>query len=56
MRFEFETAWRALRPGGVLVSHDIVANEAFSHFADAVDGEALQAQGTGLVGVVFKGS
>jgi predicted O-methyltransferase YrrM len=57
MAFEFETAWDALRPGGVLVSHDIAANAAFSDFTAAVSGEALLAQysgDAGLVGIVFK--
>jgi predicted O-methyltransferase YrrM len=56
MRFEFETAWRALRAGGVLVSHDIAANAAFSDFTAAVNADALLGQYAGLVGVVVKGS
>jgi predicted O-methyltransferase YrrM len=56
MRFEFETAWRALRPGGVLVSHDIGVNQAFSDFTAAVQAEPLLGQHAGLVGVVFKDS
>ena len=56
MRFEFETAWRALRRGGVLVSHDIAANAAFADFTAATNGEALVAQYAGLVGVVVKDS
>jgi predicted O-methyltransferase YrrM len=55
MRFELETAWRALRPGGVLVSHDIAANAAFSDFTAAVEREPLVGQHAGLVGVVLKG-
>jgi predicted O-methyltransferase YrrM len=33
MWFEFNEAWPALRPGGVLVSDDVNANDAFSRFA-----------------------
>jgi hypothetical protein len=57
MRFEFETAWSALRPGGALVSHDIQRNAAFADFAAAVSEEPLYArygEGTGLVGVLVK--
>ena len=56
MRFEFETGWRSLRPGGVLLSHDIVANAAFANFTATVNGEALVGQYAGLVGVVVKDS
>jgi hypothetical protein len=57
MRFEFETAWPALRPGGVLLSHDITMNAAFSDFAGAVRAEPLFAQyanSRGMVGVLVK--
>jgi len=33
MRFEFETAWAALRAGGVLAADDVNANTAFADFA-----------------------
>ena len=33
MRFEFETAWAALREGGVLAADDVSANTAFADFA-----------------------
>jgi predicted O-methyltransferase YrrM len=33
MRFEFETAWAALRAGGVLAADDVNANMAFADFA-----------------------
>jgi hypothetical protein len=33
MWFEFNQAWPVLRPGGVLLSDDVNANEAFSRFA-----------------------
>jgi predicted O-methyltransferase YrrM len=59
MRFEFETAWRALRYGGVLVSHDVRKNRAFADFAASTSAESLLAQftpGADPVGVVFKES
>jgi predicted O-methyltransferase YrrM len=59
MRFEFSTAWSALRPGGVLVSHDIEMNSAFAEFARTVDDEPLLARenpSSGLVGVLVKGA
>ena len=33
MTFEFDAAWRALRPGGVLAADDVTANDAFDRFA-----------------------
>jgi len=57
MRYEFETAWPALRSGGVLVSHDITMNAAFHDFAAAAPGEPLFVRypdGRGLVGVLVK--
>jgi predicted O-methyltransferase YrrM len=35
MRWEFETAWPRLAPGGLLVSDDVQANTAFSDFCRA---------------------
>lgn len=37
MAFEFEHAFRALRPGGALVADDVNANDAFGEFARAHD-------------------
>lgn len=37
MKEEFETAWRALRGGGVLISDDIQGNEAFLELARSED-------------------
>lgn len=34
MRFEFETAYLRLRPGGVLASHDVRLSSLFEQFAD----------------------
>ena len=59
MRFEFRTAWNALRPGGVLVSHDVEMNSAFAEFARTVSDEPLLARenaSSGLVGVLVKGA
>jgi hypothetical protein len=59
MRFEFTTAWRALRPGGVLVSHDVEMNSAFAEFAGSLSDEPLLARenaSSGLVGVLVKGA
>jgi predicted O-methyltransferase YrrM len=41
MRFEFDTAWDALRDGGVLVADDVNANSAFADFAAAHDREPI---------------
>jgi len=57
MRFEFETAWPTLRPGGALVSHDITWNAAFARFASSVPSDPLSARyegGTSMVGVLVK--
>jgi len=57
MLFEFETAWPAIRPGGVLVSHDITMNGAFRTFTDRVPGDPIFAQyegGGSVVGVLVK--
>jgi predicted O-methyltransferase YrrM len=59
MRFEFQTAWSALRPGGVLVSHDVEMTSAFAEFATTVSDEPLLARenpSSGLVGVLVKGA
>jgi hypothetical protein len=57
MAFEFETAWAVLRPGGVLVSHDVALNSAFAEFAAAVPADAFVAQPAPSgrpAGIVFK--
>ena len=33
MMFEFCTAWPVIKPGGLLLSHDVLWNNAFYHFA-----------------------
>jgi predicted O-methyltransferase YrrM len=33
MWFEFNAAWPALRPGGVLISDDVNSTQAFGQFA-----------------------
>jgi predicted O-methyltransferase YrrM len=42
MRFEFDTAWAALRDGGVLAADDVNANRAFADFAAAHDREPIE--------------
>ncbi len=39
MRREYELAWKYIRPGGVLCSHDILATNAFPRFVQAHRGE-----------------
>jgi len=41
MRFEFEHAWGALRPGGVLAADDVTQNAAFPDFAAAQDRDPI---------------
>jgi hypothetical protein len=38
MRFEYETAWPHIRPGGLLLSDDVGWNTAFADFANEVGG------------------
>jgi predicted O-methyltransferase YrrM len=57
MRYEFETAWPALRSGGILLSHDITMNAAFADFAATAPAEPLYARyddSRGLVGMLVK--
>jgi hypothetical protein len=57
MLFEFETAWPSIRPGGVLVSHDITMNRAFRTFTDRIPGDPIFAQyegGGSVVGILVK--
>jgi predicted O-methyltransferase YrrM len=42
MRFEFETAWAALRADGVLAADDVNANTAFADFAAARNREPIE--------------
>lgn len=59
VRFELETAWSALRPGGALVVDDIGHSLAFHGFTEAVAPSfrltARHADGGGFWGVVVKG-
>jgi predicted O-methyltransferase YrrM len=41
MQFEFDTAWAALRDGGVLAADDVNANTAFADFAKAKGREPI---------------
>ncbi len=36
MQWEFRTAWKCLRKGGLFLSHDVGANEAFFDFMKEV--------------------
>jgi predicted O-methyltransferase YrrM len=59
MRFEFKTAWPALRDGGALVSHDVGMSDAFAALGDATGAEPLLSrhdEDSGLVGVLVKGA
>ncbi|MCI4337464.1 MAG: class I SAM-dependent methyltransferase [Thermoplasmata archaeon] len=50
MRFEFETAWGALAPGGLLYSDDVIWNSAFDEFSDSVGAKpALTPAGRGAL-------
>jgi predicted O-methyltransferase YrrM len=51
MSFEFDTAWAALRPGGVLVADDVTVNSAWEEFADRV-GRGSQPLGPKLAMIV----
>ena len=42
MRFEFDSAWSALRSGGVLAADDVNVNGAFADFASAHDREPIE--------------
>ena len=37
MLFEYQTAWAHLKPGGLLLSHNIYSNNAFSGFCESVN-------------------
>lgn len=50
MWFEFNAAWPALRPGGVLISDDVNSTEAFGRFAGQVGREPVHlARGMALL-------
>jgi predicted O-methyltransferase YrrM len=53
MMFEFATFWNHLRPGGVLLSHDISWNKAFGDFCKTVNHKSLDLYLTDL-GVILK--
>jgi predicted O-methyltransferase YrrM len=58
MKFEFETAWPALRPGGVLISDDVEGNAAFSELTRRRDVASFavirEKDKSALVGVAVK--
>lgn len=47
MRWEYETAWPSLRPGGCLASHDVIYTTAFEDFRKA---HAAEISGGGTIG------
>jgi predicted O-methyltransferase YrrM len=49
MMFEFHEAWKALRSGGMLVSHDISVNTAFRDFASEIGLKRLELIDFGVV-------
>lgn len=48
MKFEFETAWNFLRPGGFLVSDNVDRNDSFRHFCSAHQVEPIEIRYVGL--------
>ncbi|MGD0177538.1 MAG: class I SAM-dependent methyltransferase [Candidatus Bathyarchaeia archaeon] len=51
MMFEYPTAWHTVRAGGVLLSHDVGWNSAFSDFAHQVNCRPLCFYGIGFGGL-----
>jgi predicted O-methyltransferase YrrM len=49
MTWEFETAWRSLRPGGLLVSDDVFWSAAFRRFSRATGGGGRILRGMGFL-------
>jgi predicted O-methyltransferase YrrM len=41
MIFEFETVWPYLKNGGILISDDIISNNAFKDFVNAKNGVSI---------------
>jgi hypothetical protein len=41
MMFEFRNAWRFLRTGGMLLSHDITWNDSFTDFAKEIKRKSI---------------
>jgi hypothetical protein len=58
LKFELHTAWRALAPGGLLLSDDVGENRAFEGFLNATSAQqwlvASQESKSGMFGVVRK--
>jgi hypothetical protein len=50
MLWEYQTAWSRLKKGGILLSHNIDANDAFSDFCQKVDSQSFVL--TNLGGIV----
>ena len=49
MLFEYETAWPYIIEGGILLSHDVLWNEAFLRFSKKVDSKPLIYYGLGVI-------
>jgi len=54
MLFEYEAAWKALRPGGLLLSDDIAFNQAFLHFTSRMNTLYAAVHKDALFGVAKK--
>jgi len=54
MLFEYGAAWKALRPGGLLVSDDIAFNRAFLHFTSRIGSRYAAVHEDALFGVAQK--
>ena len=50
MMFEYETAWPYLDTGGLLLSHDVLWNEAFLKFSKKVAAKPLIYRNVGIIG------
>ena len=51
MTFEFETVWPKIREGGLLLSHDVEWNSAFSDFGARMREKPVFLRGTGIGGL-----
>jgi predicted O-methyltransferase YrrM len=49
MMFEFHEAWKSLRPGGLLVTHDVSSNRAFRDFAAEIGLKRLELIDFGVI-------
>ena len=54
MRFEYETVWPHLRPGGILISDDVALNQAFENFSLMGRPSFLAMDKSSLFGIAVK--